>query len=119
METSYLIKLLKEISDIMAENKDKLIEMDGIVGDGDLGLTMSDGFKAAYDAVSDGAIADAGKLLFAAGKAMANKVPSTMGSLYDQYKEDYTMHLTERSVWGASGVSDIISWFRNGSITIN
>ena len=67
METSYLIKLLKEISDIMAENKDKLIEMDGIVGDGDLGLTMSDGFKAAYDAVSDG--------------AMANKVPSTMGSL--------------------------------------
>ena len=75
METSYLIKLLKEISDIMAENKDKLIEMDGIVGDGDLGLTMSDGFKAAYDAVSDGAIADAGKLLF------ANKVPSTMGSL--------------------------------------
>ena len=49
METSYLIKLLKEISDIMAENKDKLIEMDGIVGDGDLGLTMSDGFKAAYE----------------------------------------------------------------------
>ena len=81
METSYLIKLLKEISDIMAENKEKLIEMDGIVGDGDLGLTMTDGFKAAYDAVCDGAISDAGKLLFAAGKAMANKVPSTMGSL--------------------------------------
>ena len=81
METSYLINLLKEISDIMAENKDKLIAMDGIVGDGDLGLTMSDGFKAAYEAVEDGTIADAGKLLFAAGKAMANKVPSTMGSL--------------------------------------
>ena len=81
METSYLIDLLKEISGIMAENKDKLIAMDGIVGDGDLGLTMSDGFKAAYDAVADGAITDAGKLLFAAGKAMANKVPSTMGSL--------------------------------------
>lgn len=81
METSYLIQLLKEISDIMAENKDKLIAMDGIVGDGDLGLTMSDGFKAAYEAAADGAAADAGRLLFAAGKAMANKVPSTMGSL--------------------------------------
>ena len=88
METSYLIKLLKEISDIMAENKDKLIEMDGIVGDGDLGLTMSDGFKAAYDAVSDGAIADAGKLLFAAGKAMANKVPSTMATGLKQAGKD-------------------------------
>ena len=81
METSYLIGLLKEISEIMSENKEKLIAMDGIVGDGDLGLTMSDGFKAAYDAVEDGANTDAGKLLFAAGKAMANKVPSTMGSL--------------------------------------
>ena len=62
METSYLIGLLKEISEIMSENKEKLIAMDGIVGDGDLGLTMSDGFKAAYDAVEDGAITDAGKL---------------------------------------------------------
>lgn len=81
METSYLITLLKSISEVMTENREKLIEMDSIVGDGDLGLTMSDGFQAAYEAVSDGAIADAGKLLFAAGKAMANKVPSTMGSL--------------------------------------
>ena len=45
----------------MAENKDKLIAMDGIVGDGDLGLTMSDGFKAAYEAAADGAAADAGQ----------------------------------------------------------
>ncbi|MDD4370661.1 MAG: dihydroxyacetone kinase subunit L [Anaerostipes sp.] len=81
MEISYLITLLKEISHVMTENRDKLIEMDSIVGDGDLGLTMSDGFKAAYEAVKDGTITDAGKLLFAAGKAMANKVPSTMGSL--------------------------------------
>lgn len=81
METSYFVILLKEISEIMTKNRDKLIEMDSVVGDGDLGLTMSDGFTAAYEAVADGTIADAGKLLFAAGKAMANKVPSTMGSL--------------------------------------
>lgn len=40
MDNSYLIRLLKEISDIMSENRDHLIEMDSIVGDGDLGLTM-------------------------------------------------------------------------------
>ena len=44
--------------------------MDGIVGDGDLGLTMSDGFKAAYDAVSDGAIADAAEEGFKATTTM-------------------------------------------------
>lgn len=46
-------------------------------------------------------------------------VPSTMGSLYNQYKDNYTMHLTERSVWGTSGANDIIDWFRNGSMSYN
>jgi len=46
-------------------------------------------------------------------------VPSTMGSLYETYKDQYTMHLTERSVWGVQGASDIISWFRNGSQSYN
>lgn len=81
MDNSYLIRLLKEISDIMAENRDHLIEMDSIVGDGDLGLTMGDGFKAAYEKVLDGSVTDAGKLLYQAGKAMASAVPSTMGTL--------------------------------------
>lgn len=81
MDNSYLIRLLKEISDIMAENREHLIEMDSIVGDGDLGLTMGDGFKAAYEKVADGSITDAGKLLYQAGKAMASAVPSTMGTL--------------------------------------
>lgn len=65
----------------MAENREHLIEMDSIVGDGDLGLTMGDGFKAAYEKVADGSITDAGKLLYQAGKAMASAVPSTMGTL--------------------------------------
>lgn len=43
---------------------------------------------------------------------------STMGSLYERYP-DYTMHLTERSVWGTNGASDIITWFRNGSQSYN
>ena len=81
MDNSYLIRLLKEISDIMSENRDHLIEMDSIVGDGDLGLTMGDGFKAVYEKVADGSITDAGKLLYQAGKAMASAVPSTMGTL--------------------------------------
>lgn len=45
-------------------------------------------------------------------------VPTTMGSMYNQYK-DKTMHLTERSVWGTNGANDIIDWFRNGSKSYN
>lgn len=81
MDRTYIIRLLKEIQDIMVENRDYLIDLDSIVGDGDLGLTMSDGFVAAYKAVSDSEESDTGKILYNAGKAMSTAVPSTMGTL--------------------------------------
>ena len=81
MNYEYLKKLIKEISKIMNENKEYLIELDSVVGDGDLGLTMSDGFKAAYDAIYESDEKDCGKILYSAGKAMSTAVPSTMGTL--------------------------------------
>ena len=65
----------------MAANKQRLIELDGAVGDSDLGLTMTDGFRAAFDAVKDNPETDMGKLAYFAGKAMGSAVPSTMGTL--------------------------------------
>ncbi|OOB79449.1 MAG: hypothetical protein BEN18_03960 [Epulopiscium sp. Nuni2H_MBin001] len=65
----------------MQENKDYLIDLDSVVGDGDLGLTMSDGFTAAYKKIKDTTEADIGKTIYQAGKAMSTAVPSTMGTL--------------------------------------
>lgn len=81
MTQQELIAMLERISKIMGQNKNYLIELDSVVGDSDLGLTMTDGFQAAYESVSDGAEPDLGKLLYKAGKTMGNKVPSTMGTL--------------------------------------
>lgn len=81
MDTNYIRKLLDCIADVMQEQKDFLIEQDSIVGDGDLGLTMSDGFKAAAQNARSSSETDAGKLLYMAGKAMSTAVPSTMGTL--------------------------------------
>ena len=81
MNQQELIAMLGRISKIMEINRDYLIELDSVVGDSDLGLTMSDGFRSAYDSVSDGMEPDLGKLLYKAGKTMGNQVPSTMGTL--------------------------------------
>lgn len=81
MKSVYIITLLDEIQKIMCENRDYLIELDSVVGDGDLGLTMSDGFAAAYQAVLNSEETDCGKLLYNAGKSMSTAVPSTMGTL--------------------------------------
>jgi len=81
MDRLYVIKLLETFKDIMREHKDYLIELDSVVGDGDLGLTMSDGFTAAYQAVAGSDETDIGKMLYNAGKAMSTAVPSSMGTL--------------------------------------
>lgn len=81
MNVSGLCNLMARWATIMAEKRDWLIELDSVVGDSDLGLTMSDGFKAAAEAIAANPPADVGKTAYIAGKAMASAVPSTMGTL--------------------------------------
>lgn len=73
--------LMSHWADIMEANRNYLIQLDSVVGDGDLGLTMSDGFRAASDAIARQDQEDIGKLAYLAGKAMLTAVPSTMGTL--------------------------------------
>ena len=47
MDASSVKKGIKKISGIMTENKDYLIKLDQQNGDGDLGVSMSEGFAAA------------------------------------------------------------------------
>lgn len=80
--TTVELKLLfANWADIMRQEKDKLIDLDSIVGDGDLGLTMNDGFNAAYQGIKESAEQDIGKFCYTAGKIMSTAVPSTMGTL--------------------------------------
>ncbi len=78
-------KEIKEIFDLLAavmlENKDWLIELDGAMGDGDLGLTMSAGFAKISETLKTFEEKDIGKIFIKAGMAMAQAVPSTMGTL--------------------------------------
>ena len=72
-------KILKALFD---ENKELLVELDGRMGDGDLGLTMAKAFTAGYDEMSGTDETDLGKILMKAGMAMAKHAPSTMGTLF-------------------------------------
>ena len=76
-----VVRFFEKASDLMAENKDYLIELDANSGDGDLGLTMSKGFSAAKEKVRVSTDTDLGKLIFSAGSTLASAVPSTMGTL--------------------------------------
>ena len=81
MNADKLKRMLSAWAALMTEKRDWLIELDSVVGDSDLGLTMSDGFTAASEAAAAADLTDVGKLAYQAGKAMATAVPSTMGTL--------------------------------------
>ena len=70
-----------ELKIIMVNNRDNLIELDSVMGDGDLGLTMEKSFTAAYETAQAGTDTDLGKFLIRIGMAMAKAAPSTMGTL--------------------------------------
>lgn len=77
-----VIGIFQCVSDIFAEKKDELCELDAAMGDGDLGLTMSKGYGALPQLLEDNsADGDIGKMLSKGGMKMSSVVPSTMGTL--------------------------------------
>lgn len=77
----FLKNILGNIVKVMEEEKNYLIELDGAMGDGDLGLTMCTGFNAVYAEIDQLDETDMGKLLMKLGMKMNSVVPSTMGTL--------------------------------------
>lgn len=75
------IKILQNLKQLFNDNKDFLVDLDGRMGDGDLGLTMSKAFTAAADELADTQETDIGKIFMKAGMIMAKAAPSTMGTL--------------------------------------
>ena len=76
-----VLKILQNLKALFNDRKDFLVELDGRMGDGDLGLTMSKAFTAACDELLDTAETDIGKIFMKAGMQMAKAAPSTMGTL--------------------------------------
>jgi dihydroxyacetone kinase-like protein len=76
-----LLPLFASLRDVFSAQRDFLIDLDGKVGDSDLGLTMNKGFIAAYESVAANSADPVGRTLQLAGMAIARAAPSTMGTL--------------------------------------
>ncbi len=77
-----IIGIFGDVSLIMDENKDYLCELDGAIGDGDIGLTMSRGFRSIKEYADNEEFVDVGSLLLRSGMTLADSAPSTMGTLF-------------------------------------
>lgn len=81
MNATSVMTGLRKISNIMAENKDYLIKLDQQNGDGDLGVSMSEGFAAAAEFAEGTQETDLGKLLMQTGGVFNEAAPSSLGTI--------------------------------------
>jgi len=72
---------MQEIAGTMAVNRQYLIELDQRNGDGDLGISMSDGFASASAFVNESCETDLGKLIIGASKVFNEAAPSSLGTI--------------------------------------
>ncbi|MFM1651039.1 dihydroxyacetone kinase subunit DhaL [Brevibacillus sp. B_LB10_24] len=73
--------ILTEITRLMDEQKDYLCQLDGALGDGDIGLTMSKGFRAVTENLPNIPDENIGIVLMRSALVMGETVASTMGTL--------------------------------------
>lgn len=69
------------IAIVMEQNRQYLIELDQRNGDGDLGISMADGYAAANASIQQSSETDLGKLLIGAYKDFAEAAPSSLGTI--------------------------------------
>ncbi len=71
----------RAIAKTMADQRAYLIELDQRNGDGDLGISMADGYAVSSAALDKSAEKDLGKLCVCAGKAFNEAAPSSLGTI--------------------------------------
>ncbi len=94
---------------------DELIRLDGLAGDGDLGITMTAAAEALRDALDQAGGSEAPQLLRSVGLAIARRAPSTAGTLLATAFLAAARALTEGE-WAAGG--SLAEAFRAATVAV-
>lgn len=81
LDTNDFKGIFKQIGILMSGNKTYLCELDGSLGDGDIGVTMDSGFSYINSQLEEELPDDIGNLFIKCGFILSEKAPSTMGTL--------------------------------------
>lgn len=80
--TKTLIKLIKDINEVMTDNKKYLTELDSAIGDGDHGINMTRGFSKVVEKLENNQYEQVSKILKDVGMTLVSNVGGASGPLY-------------------------------------
>ena len=81
MNAESLKRAMAQISAVMNENREYLVELDSRNGDGDLGISMSSGYQAVKDYLATSEERDLGILLKNCSSVFNEAAPSSLGTI--------------------------------------
>lgn len=110
-------KILSSLKDVMSQNKQMLIDIDSVMGDGDLGLTMDKIFTEAADKMADKDGMPLGKFFTQAGMLMAKAAPSTMGTLMGGTFMTAGKEMGDKDSWDGKDLVAFYMALANGIMT--
>ncbi|WP_049564069.1 DAK2 domain-containing protein [Streptomyces sp. SBT349] len=93
----------------VADGAGELSRLDALAGDGDLGTSLTTGFAAVGARVAELTGPDPAAVLTAAGRALAQEAPSTMGTLLGTVFLRGAAVLHGRAVLDARGLADLLA----------
>lgn len=85
MEDSHVRRWVDLFAAAMAEHKQELSDLDAAIGDGDHGVNMDRGMRAAAEKVAGTESAELGQLLRTVGMTLISKVGGASGPLYGTF----------------------------------
>jgi len=80
--TEDTLRWLKQLANVLHENRDYLTQLDSPIGDADHGINMDRGFKAVVDKLPTVANMDIGSILKTVGTTLVSTVGGASGPLY-------------------------------------
>ncbi|MBN2285288.1 MAG: dihydroxyacetone kinase subunit L [Tissierellales bacterium] len=107
-------KIMCIISDIIIENEKKLSELDGVIGDGDFGYTISKGFKAIKDKINKNDEDDTSKLMKSFGMIMMKNCGGASGPLWGTGFINVSDFTQGKEVFNLKDISGMIGSFIQG-----
>ena len=81
MDTNDIKLITENIFKLVKENKNYLLDLDSQFGDGDLGISMVQGFSGLKDYLEISEEKDLGKLFFKMGMVFNESAPSSLGTI--------------------------------------
>ncbi|MFI0485503.1 dihydroxyacetone kinase subunit DhaL [Actinomadura sp. 9N215] len=102
MNASDVASWIRHAAELVSADADRLTRLDAAIGDGDHGLNLDRGFRAAVEALPDDA--PPGKVLIAAGRAIVSKTGGASGPLYGTALRRAGKALADADAVDAAGV---------------